>query len=259
MSFLRAFLLFVILLALALLLGQAGTGTPIPVSLQLGTLQLQTTAPVAITLAIAVLLLAFYAGRLAGWLIRLPNRLHRRQKTAVTAALADAYAAFALADLPAVTRHLNAVKPQDEAQADLANLLSLQTATLSTHQVQKLLENPRLAALAAISLARGAALQANWAEVRRVTIIGRRHAPQNLSLLTLQFKALVNLNDPATSELLPTLKPILGAERQKLLTQIIQGPNAITARPMLDSHWVRAIQAWLPTPSDVFPADETAA
>lgn len=251
---LRAFLLFVLLLTLALLLGQAGT-VPIPVNLTLGTLVLQTTAPVAITLVIALLLFVFYLGRLTGWMMRLPRKWLNRRKVAAADAIADAYASLALHDIPATTKHIADVSTENLALADLLTLLRLHTATLSPTQGRAALENCRLAAVTALYLARHAAAQADWPEVKRYTTIGRKHAPQNLPLLTLQFKSLVNTNDPKAAELLPAFKSNLDSENHKLLTQVIHGPNAITARPVLDSSWVRSVQAWLPTPSDTFPTE----
>lgn len=255
---LRAFLLFAILLVLALLLGQAGS-IPVPISVQLGTLSLQTTAPVGITLVVAILLLSFYAGRFTGWLLRLPRHLHNHRKQTVAETLADAYTAYTLADFPTATKLVNSLKPEalaeNAAYADLASLLALQLGQMTPQHAQKLLENPRLVVPAALFLARFAAAQENWTEVRRVTIIGRRHAPGDIHLLALQFKALVNLNDPLATELLPALKTPLGPQRHKLVTGALQGPNALTARPLLDSPWIKAFQEWLPTPSDTFPAE----
>jgi len=256
-TLLRAFLLFIILLALALLLGQASTG-PIPVTLTLGTLSLGTTAPVAITLVIALLLLAFYFGRFTSWVLHLPRRFLNYRKVAAADAIADAYAALALQDLPTTGKLITDVRTENAALSDLLILLHLHTATISPTQAQASLSNPRLAAITALYLARHAAAQSDWNEVRRLTAIGRKYAPHNLPLLTLQFKALVNLNDPAAADLLPALKSHLGSPRHKLLTQVIQGSGVITTRPnvtMLDSPWVKSIQTWLPTPSDTFPAE----
>lgn len=251
---LRAFLLFVILLVLALLFGQAGS-VPIPVSLQLGDLTATTTAPVAIVVLLAVLLAAFYAGRFTGWLMRLPRKFLNRKRRAVAEVLADAYAALALQDSARAAKIIEEIKQPDiPAHDDLLALLQLHTATLPNARAKDNLTNPRLAPITALALAHGAAKKDDWAEVKRLTTIGRQHAPTNLPLLTLQFKALLNLNEPEAAELLPALKPHLGATRHKLLTQIVQGPTALTARPVLDNAWVKTFQQWLPTDSDTFPA-----
>jgi hypothetical protein len=249
---LRAFLLFVILLVLALLLGQAGT-VPIPVSLQIGSLTAQTTAPVAITLGLTILLVAFYLGRLTGWLTRLPGKWLNRKSSQVADRIADAYAAYYLANPTLAHQHLAGLKPDTPAHADLIHLLELQLPPLPPLLSDRHLANPRTAALTALAYAHAAAAQADWAEVKRLTTLGRPFAPENPRLLVLQFKALVNTNDPAATEALPSLKPLLGRPRHQLLSQIISNPTALAARPLPDQKWLKSLEIWLATPSDVFP------
>ena len=249
---LRAFLLFTILLVLVLLLGQAGS-MPLPVTLTINTLVLKTTAPVAITLAVIILLLAFYAGRLTGWMLRIPHKLLSRRKTAAAENIANAYTALALHDLPLAVKQVNDLKTDNSALQDLISLIQLHTATITTTQAQKNLTNPRLSALTALYLARSAATQLDWPEVKRLTTIGRQTVPQNLPLLTLQFKSLVNLNDSSASELLPVLKPHLGPHRHKILSQLLQANPTPTT---LNDPWTKSFQSWLPDSSDTFPSDE---
>ncbi|RZK98925.1 MAG: heme biosynthesis protein HemY [Rubrivivax sp.] len=249
---LRALILFILLAVLALLLGTVAQG-PLPVVVQVAGLTIQTTAPIAVIGVLAAFMLAFYLGRLTGWMLRLPRSWFRRKQAEVSARVADAYAAASMGNATLAQQLLTDLKPEDPALADLATILALQTSPLPAFS-EKTLANPRLAALTALTYARVTAAAANWEETLRLATIGRQHAPQNAYLLTLQFKALVNLNNPDASELLPTLKPLLGTARHKLLVQIIQGPTALTARPTLDSAWVRAFQQWLPTGSDIFPA-----
>ncbi len=253
-TLLRATLLLVILLVLALLLGQAGM-VPVPVTVTIGTLQLQTTAPVAITLALTLLLGVFYLGRLTGWMLRLPTKWLNRRKVAAADAIADGYTSLAMMNNTAATQHLGTISTSNPALNDLLTLLRVHTNTITPTQANQALANARLAPVAALYLARNAAQLADWPEVKRLTSIGRQSAPNNLPLQTLQFKALVNLNDPAAQSLLPIFKTTLGSEHHKLLTQILQGPTALTAGPVLGSPWVRAVQAWLPTPSDTFPTE----
>ena len=249
---LRAVLLFLVLLVTVMLLGQSG-GAPLPVALTVNTTVFTTTAPVAITIVLAVLLTAFYLGRLTGWLVRLPHKMLNRRKIAPADSLADAYTALAMNDVALATRHLTDLKPDHPALQDLTSLAQLQTHTLPPSQAQKNLTNPRLAAVTALSMARSAAASSDWPEVKRLTTVGRQHAPQHHELLTLQFKSLVNLNDPAATDLLPALKSHLGPDRHKLLAQILQtNPNPA----ILSDPWVKSFQQWLPTGSGTFPSAE---
>ena len=247
----RAFILFVILGLLALMLGMAGQA-PLPVSLQIDTLRLQTSAPIAIIAVLAMLMLAFYCGRLTGWMIRLPRHWFRRKQAGVPARIADAYAAAAMGNTTLALQQLEGLKPEDPAHTDLIRMLALQSSPLPPLS-EKNLTNPRLAPLTARTYAQAAASAANWPETLRLTTIGRQYNPENTSLLTLQFKALVNLNSPEATDLLPALKPLLGPTRHKLLAQIINGPTALTARPTLDHKWVKSFEQWLPNGSDTFP------
>ncbi len=248
---LRAFILFTLLALLALLLGTVAQG-PLPVTLQVAQVTLQTSAPVAIIAVLAAFMLAFYLGRLTGWMIRLPRSWFRRKQAEASGKVADAYAAASMGNHTLARQLLADVKSEDPALADLATILALQSTPLPPF-TEKSLTNPRLAALTALTYARVAASASNWEETLRLTTTGRQYAPQNQYLLTLQFKALVNLNNPEASELLPALKPLLGPTRHKLLAQIIQGPTALTARPTLDNKWIKAFEQWLPTGADIFP------
>lgn len=248
---LRAVLLFALLAVLALLLGTVAQGA-LPVTLQVNAVTLQTTAPIAIIGVLAILCLAFYLGRLTGWMIRLPRSWFRRKQAEVSAKVADAYAAASMGNTTLARQLVTDLKPEDPALADLITVLTLQGAPLPAF-TEKSLANPRLAALTALTYARVRATENDWVEVLRLTTVGRQHAPDNSALLTLQFKALVNTNDPQATDLLPALKPLLGPTRHKLLTQVIQGPTALTARPTLDSKWVKAFEHWLPTASSQFP------
>ncbi|PZP39692.1 MAG: hypothetical protein DI585_03375 [Pseudomonas fluorescens] len=252
---LHAILIFIILLMAVLLLGQLGSA-PMPVSITIAEHTATTTAPVAILVGLMVIIAAFYLGRFTGWMLRLPNSMLRRRRENANSHLADAYAAFAMNDGPTALKHLKAYTPDSEIHADLADLLTLQLPADPTSPppfLEKKLANPRLAALASLVAARFYAQQNQWDEVARITAIGRQHIPTNPALLVLQFKALVNTNSPQAGDLLPALKPQLGAERTKLLGLILQGPNTLTARPLLDTRWVKSIQTWLPTASETFP------
>ncbi len=230
--------------------------SPLPVTLSIGSLQLQTSLPVAAVVGLIVLVLAFYAGRLAGWLLRLPRTLLHIRRRKAGQQLAQAYAALFLHNTAAAMPHLEGFHPDTETHALLADLLHL-AAHLQAHTMPPKLEhhlaNPISAPLAAWAAARHAATQTDWPEVARLTALGREHAPRHLPLLVLQFKALVNLGDPQATTLLPALKPHLSTPSFRLLTELLQGPTALTARPVLDNPWVTTFQAWLPTPSEDLP------
>lgn len=247
----RAVILFMLLAVLALLLGTVGQA-PLPVAVQIGTLTLTTSAPIAIVAVLAAFMLAFYLGRLTGWMIRLPRSWFRRKQAEAFTKITDAHAALAMGN-PTLARQLvDNLKPDDTTQADLIQLVSLQSPPLPPLN-EKNLANPRLAALTALTYAQAAANAFDWEETLRLATLGRQFAPENAHLLTLQFKAMVNLGNPRVTELLPALKPLLGPTRHKLLATVITGPNTLTARPTLDNTWVKSFEKWLPTGSAVFP------
>lgn len=254
-SVVRAICLLVLLAVMALLLARAGQ-EPLPVSTQWGTLKIETTAPVAITLLLLLLLAAFYLGQFGSWLGRAAGFFTNRQQTSIHHIVEQTAAALALGDTDAARKHLNTL-PAHTPLPPLAAIQSMQVGQLPVPQAETLLTHPTLAPVAALYLSRLAATQGNWNEVRRLTTIGRQHLPANPALLALQFKALVNLNSPEAAQLLPALKPHLGATRTKLLTTIIQGPTSLNART-LGHPFTKAFQTWLTTPSEVLPDEETA-
>jgi len=257
----HAILLLGLLILLAFLMAQVGT-MPLPVVATVGDLTLTTTAPVAAVLLLAALLAAFYLGRFTGWLRRLFRRIptsHAQKKRESAAeTFADAFAAYELSDFPTMEKHLNTLGadpfPTDPSLTDVHTTLSIATSRFPPAALEKYLTYPRLAPLAALHLARHFAAKANWKEVLRVTTAGREHNPRNTSLLTLQFKALVNTGNPEAQDLLPALKPLLGPKRLKLITTILAGPTSLTARPVLEDPFTRTFQAWLDTPAETWPA-----
>ncbi|TKW60883.1 MAG: heme biosynthesis protein HemY [Blastochloris viridis] len=250
-----AILVLGLLLVVAWLLALWGTA-PLPVTLTINTTVLHTSVPVAIMLVLAVLVLTFYVGRLTGWFLRLPGQLLHIRNRKAGQQLIDAYSAYLLEDLTEAQKRLKDFKADTETHAILADMLrlrdNLDTATMP-ERLEKHLANPSTVVLAAWAGARAAAHQSQWDEVARITALGREHAPQHLPLRVLQFKALCNLGDPQASTLLPLLKTDLGAANTKLIGQILQGPDATTARPLLESRFVKDFELWLATPSEDLP------
>lgn len=254
-SALTAILVLTLLLLAAWLLALWGTA-PLPVSLTLGTTVLHTSLPVAIMLVLALLVLTFYLGRLTGWFLRLPHTLLHIRNRKSGQHLLDAYGAYLLGDSADIRKHLNGFKPDNEIHALLADMLrlreNLDTAAMPD-KLEKHLAHPATVVLAAWAGARAAAHQAQWDEVARITAHGREHAPHHRPLKVLQFKALANLGDPQAATLLPLLKNEFGAAHTKLVSHILQGPDALAARPLLESRWVKDFEAWLATPSEDVP------
>ncbi len=254
-SALTATLVLTVLLVVAWLLALWGTA-PLPITLTIDTTVLHTSVPVAIMLVLAVLVFVFYLGRLTGWFLRLPGTLLHIRNRKAGQQLIDAYTAYLLEDLAEAQKRLNGFKADNETHAILADLLrlrdNLDNATMPD-KLEKHLANPSTALLSAWAGARAAAYQSQWDEVSRITVLGREQAPNHLPLQVLQFKALTNLGDAQASTLLPLLKNKLGAANTKLVGQILQGPDALAARPILESRWVKDFEAWLATPSEDLP------
>ncbi len=254
-SALTALIVLALLLTTAWLLALWGTA-PLPVTLTLGGTVLNTSVPVAIMLVLAVLVLTFYLGRLTGWFLRLPSKLLHIRNRKAGQHLIEAYSTYLLEDSAEAIKRLSSFTPDTEIHALLADLLRLRTNLDTATMPDKLethLANPSTAVLAAWAGARAAAHQADWSEVARISALGRRYAPHHQPLRVLQFKALTNTGDPQASTLLPLLKDDLGAANTKLVGQILQGPDALTARPILESRWVKDFEAWLATPSEDLP------
>lgn len=254
-SVLTALAVLAALLAVAWLLALGGTA-PQPITLTIGTTQLQTSLPVALILTFIVLVLMFYLGRLVSWLLRLPGTWQHLRHRKAGQQLIEAYNAYLQNNPTEAQKHLANVTPDTETHAILANLLRLRGHLDAATRPEKLevsLANPSTVVLAAWAAARAAAQDADWPEVARLTALGRAHAPQLPALQNLQFKALVNTGSPQAANLLPLLKPRLGAEYTKLAEHLLQGPTTLTARPLLESRWVKAFEHWLTTPSEDLP------
>jgi|GEM_PF-5579311 len=258
---LRAVAILFLLAIMAVLLAKAGQ-TPVDVTLHWGTLTVTTIAPVAATLIIMVLLGTFYLGQLGSWLGRLPRTfsdlMHFRRRQSTLESIVQANAAIEEGNIAAARKLALAIKEQPGTPYhNLTTLLLLRLQLLGPQHAEAELANPLTGAAVGLYLARQAASYGKWEEVRRITAHMLKAYPNNAGFQVLHFKALVNLNDAAAaSAQLAKLKTKLGSTRHKLLATLLQGPNALNARPTLDNPWVKSFHQWLATPSDVFPPEE---